>query len=100
ALAEAFDTLARARIERDELVTGRYVDDALVVAVLPIREPAARKLARRGLAAGPFVEPMHPEQFAGARIERDDGAAAAGRRIDDAIDHERRRLQVELAIGA
>jgi hypothetical protein len=41
---------------------------------------------------------MHPEQLAVAGVERHDGATGARRRIDDAVDHERRRLEVELAV--
>ena len=58
------DAIAGPRVERDHLITRRHVDDAFVVAVLPIREPAARELARRDLAALAFVEPMDPEQLA------------------------------------
>ena len=98
AVAEALDAIAGARVERDHLIARRHVDDAFVVAVLPVREPAARELPRRDLAALAFVEPMDPEQLAVAGVERDDGAARARRRVDDAVDHQRRRLKIELAI--
>ena len=94
------DALAGARVERDHLIARRHVDDARVVAVLPVREAAARELARRDLAALAFVEPMHPEQLAVAGVERDDGAARARRRVDDAVDHQRRRLKVVFAVRA
>ena len=98
AVTEALDAIAGARVERDHLVARRHVDDALVVAALPIREPAARQLPRRNLAALAFVEPMDPEQLAVAGVERDDGAARARRRVNDTVDHERRRLKIELAV--
>ncbi len=46
-----------------------------------------------------FVEPVDPQQLAVGGIERDDRAARAGRGVDDAVDHQRRRLEIELAIG-
>jgi hypothetical protein len=99
-VAERLDAIACARIERDHLIARRHVDDAFVVAILPVREAAPRQLARRNLAALPFVETMNPEQLAVAGIERDDGATRARRGVDDAVDHQRRRLKIELAIRA
>ena len=57
-VAEALDAIAGARVERDHLIARRHIDDSCVVAVLPIREPAARELARRDLTALAFVEPV------------------------------------------
>src|SRR5688572_25298267 len=76
--AEALDAIARARIERDQLIAGRHVDDAFVVAALPVRKTAPRELARRNLTALAFVEPVDPQELARAGVERDDGAARAG----------------------
>ena len=95
-----FTPIAGARVERDHLIARRHVDDAFVVAVLPVREPAARELPGRDLAALTFVEPMNPQELAVTGVERDDGAARARRRVDDAVDHQRRRLKIELAIRA
>ena len=44
---------SRARVERDQLVTRRHVQDPRVVAALPVREPATGELARRGFFDGP-----------------------------------------------
>ena len=40
-----------------------------------------------------FVLAVDPEQFAGSGIERDDGSARAGGRIDHALDHDGRALE-------
>ena len=64
-------------VERHHLVAGRHVDDARARrAVGPVREAASGELARRRFAALAFVLAVHPQQFAGAGVERDDGARA------------------------
>ena len=98
-LAEPFDRHARLRVERDHAVAGRHVHDPRILsssAVGPVREPASRELTRRRLAALPLVLAVHPQQLAGGRVERDDGAARAGGRVENAVDHQRRPLQIEL----
>ena len=65
-LAEAGDRDAGLGVERDQLIARRHVDDARFRAVGPVREPAARELARRRFAALAFVLAVHPEHFAGA----------------------------------
>ena len=81
-LAEARDGRAGLGVERDQPVAGRDVEDALFLAVGPISEAAAGKLARRGLAALAFVLAMHPEHLAGGGIQRDHGAARSGGGIE------------------
>src|SRR6185295_5885948 len=66
-----------------------------VASVAPVGEPAPRELTRRRLAALAFVLAVHPDQLAGAGVERDDGAACAGGRVEDAVRHQRRRLELE-----
>ena len=87
---------ARRRVQGDELIARRHVDDALVVAALPEREAAARELARRFLAARAFVQAVDPELLAGRGVERRDGAARAARRVQHAVDDERRALETRL----
>jgi hypothetical protein len=41
---------------------------------------------------------VHPQHLARRGIERDDGAARAGGRIDHPVDHQRRGLEVELGL--
>ena len=53
-------------------------------------------MPRRGLAALAFVLAVHPQHLAGRGVERHDGAARAGGRVEDAVDHQRRGLEVEL----
>jgi hypothetical protein len=62
-------------VDRDHLITGSHVDDPRIVSVSPIRKPATGHLAGRRAAALAFVDPMHPEQFSGCGIQRDDVAA-------------------------
>ena len=73
-LAEARDGRAGLRIERDQPVAGRDVEDPRLPAVAPVREAAARQLPRRRRAARAFVLAVHPEHLAGRGVERDDGA--------------------------
>ena len=77
--AEARHALAGLRVERDHLVAGRDVDDALFLAVAPVGEAAARQQARRGFTALAFVDAVHPQHLAGRRVERD-GAIGGCRR--------------------
>ena len=95
------DRDAGLRVERDHLVAGRDVDDARCSRPSgQYDEAAARQLPRRRLAALAFVLAVHPQHLAGAGVERDDRAARAGGRVDDAVDHQRRRLEVELGTRA
>ena len=52
-VAEPRDAHAGLRVQRDELIAGRDVEDALLFAVGPVREAAARELARRRAPRGP-----------------------------------------------
>src|SRR5689334_2177297 len=100
-LSERRYRVAGLRVEREHLIAGRDVDDTVVAAPIgPVRETAPRELARRGLAAGAFELLVHPEEFARRGIERDHGATRAGGHVDDAVDHQRRRLVVVLGPSA
>ncbi len=93
--------LARHRVQRHQLVARRHVEDtAIVLAVGPVGEPAARELARRGFAPGPFVLLVHPQHLAGRGVEPDDRAARAGGDVDHAVGHQRRGFPVVLGPGA
>ena len=93
--SEPGDRLTGARVERDEPVAGRDVEDSLLLAVGPIREAAARQLSRRRLAASALVLAVHPQHFAGRGVERDHRASRAGGREQPPVDHQRRRLELE-----
>ena len=84
------------RVERDEPVARRDVEDSLIAPVGPVREAAAGQRTRRRGAALAFVLAMHPRLRAGRRVERDDGATRAAGRVQHAADHERRALELEL----
>ena len=93
--AEAGDRLTGSRVERDEPVPGRHVEDALLFAVGPVRQAAAGELSRRRLTARALVLAVHPQHFAGRGVERDHRAPRAGGRKQPAVDHQRRRLELE-----
>ena len=95
-VAEAGDRAAGLRVQRDQPEPGRDVENALVSSVGPVRDTAARQLARCGGAARAFGLAVNPPQFAGRGVERDDGSPCAGGRVDHAIDHQRRAFQLEL----
>ena len=90
------DAIAGPGVERDEAIARRHVEDAFLFAVGPVREPAARELARRRAAARALVLTVHPLQFSGGRVERDDRTPGAAGRVQPAADHERRGLEIEL----
>ena len=94
--AEAGHRLSGFRVERDEPIAGRDVENPLLFAVGPIRQPAARELPRRGRPRCAFMLAMHPQQLAGAGVEGDDGAARPAGGIEPAAHHQRRRFEVEL----
>ena len=96
ARAETGDAPARLRVEGHHLVTGGYVDDPLLLAVGPVRRPSPREPAGRRLAALAFVQTVHPQHFARRGVERDYRASRAGRRVEDAVHHQRRGLEIEL----
>ena len=99
AFAERRDHRAGLRVERDQAVAGRHVEDALVAfAVGPVRHAAAGQLARRDRGAVAFAVAVRPDQLAGPAVERDDRAARAGGRVEHALDRERRAF--ELVLGA
>ena len=92
-VTEGLDGATRRRVQRDELIARRDVDDALVVAALPKREPAARELTRCFGAARALVEAVDPELLAGRSVERRHGAACTARGVQHAVDDEGRALE-------
>src|SRR3970282_198405 len=97
--AEALDRMAGLGVQRDEPIARRHVDDALVVAALPEREPAAGKPARRFRAALALVEAKDPELLGRRGVERRHGAPRTGRRVEHAVDHDGRALKAMLGRG-
>ena len=95
------DRLAGLRVQLDEAIADRHVDDPLVaLAVGPVRQAAARELARRHLRAPALVHAVHPLQLAGLRVERHDRAARAAGRVEHALDHQRRAFELVLGTRA
>src|SRR5436190_13068010 len=94
--AERRNARAGPRVERDEAVSRRDVEDAFVPAIGPVGDASARQLARRRGRTRALVLAVGPPQLARDRVERDDGAARAGGRVDDSVDFERRAFELEL----
>ena len=88
------------RVDRHHEVRRRDEEDALVLAVRPIRQAAARRLTRRAIAALAFFEAIDPERLAGLGVDRYCGAARAGGRVQDPVHHDRRRSEVDVRAGA
>ena len=88
-------------VERNQMIAGRDRQDALVAfAVGPVRDAAARSLARRHFAALAFVHSPHPQLFARLRIDGDDRAAHPRLRVHHAVHHQRRHLHVVVGTRA
>src|SRR2546430_8809543 len=85
------------RLQADEPESGRHIEDSLLPSVGPIRQSAARELARGGAAALAFMLAMGPEQLSGGWIQRDHGAARSSRRVQDAVHHQ--RCSFKLVLG-
>ena len=97
-LPEVGEALARPRVQADQPVARRHVEDLPVSPVVPVGQAPARPAARGHLGPLAFVESVHPEQLARPRVRRDRGAAQSGRGVDHAAHHQRRRLEVVLGL--
>ena len=62
----------------------------------PIRDAAPRRAARRRAEALAVARPPDPQRLAAAGVDRDDVARRARRRVQHAVDHQRRRLALQL----
>ncbi len=71
-LPKRADRLAGLGVQLDQAIAGGDVEDAVVaLAVGPIRDAAAGKLARRDGRALAFAQAVDPDQLAGLGIQRD-----------------------------
>ena len=93
--AKRRDAHASLRVERDELISRRHVENSLLASIGPVREAAARELPGRRSGAGAFAFAVHPQLFACFRIERDNRAPAAAGCIQHAVHHQRGALVIE-----
>src|SRR5439155_5951663 len=95
--AERIDHRAGVRVERDETIARRDVDDAVVAAAVgPVRESAARELPRRDAGAFALTQAVRPHQLAGLAVERDDRSPRAAGRVQHAVDSDRRLFELVL----
>src|SRR6185295_1915174 len=70
-------------------------EDAIVAAAIrPVGEAAAGQLPRRDAGAFPLAQAVRPQQLAGLAVERDDRSSRAAGRVEDAVDRQRRALQL------
>ena len=93
-LAEIRDEAPRLRIQRDQAIADRHIQDAFLDAVGPIAEPAAGQLARRIRGTRAFLLPVEPQQFAGLRIQGHHASPGAGGGVKHSIGDQRRSLQI------
>ena len=94
-VAEVGQPLAGERVQADQVVAGGDVEDLSVAAVIQPGQPAPRQPPRRRRAPLAFVVAVEPEDLAGGRVEGHRRPPRPGRRVQDAVDHQRRRLQAE-----
>ena len=93
-LAEARYRLTGLGIQRHQTIAGGDEHDAVVaLAVAPIRNAAAGKLARSNGGPLAFAHAISPQLFAGGGIQRNYGAASAAGGINDTLHHQRRAFQ-------
>ena len=90
----------RDRVQRNHPVALGHVEDAGLLAVAPVRQPATGLLAWCDFAAFALVLAVQPQEFAGRRIQRHDRAARSRRGIDDAVGHQGCGLEIELGLRA
>ena len=95
-VAEIGQPRARLRVQPDQPVARRHVEDLPVAPVVAVRQAPARPPPRRVLRPLALVEPVHPQQLARRRVRRNRRPPQPGRRVHDAVDHQRRRLEVVL----
>src|SRR2546426_2889818 len=93
-LPERANSYTGLRVERDEPIPRGVVQDSFLGAVGPVGEPASRQLAWCGGSAPALMLSVNPQQLAGRGIERHDGAPCAGRRVQNAVDHQRRSFEL------
>src|SRR5262249_54754651 len=81
--AERGNGLTGLRVQRNQVITGRDVENAVVaMSIGPVRD-ASMIEPRRLLPARPLVVSPHPEGFARRRIDGDDIAANTGGGVQD-----------------
>ena len=83
------------RVEGDQAIPGSDVENSRVGPVGPVGEASSGQPPRRTVAARAFVLAVHPQQFPGGGVERHDRTPRARGGIQDAADHQRRRLEIE-----
>ena len=97
--SEARNRTARPRVERDKLIADRDEEDAFVaLPVRPIGDPPTRHTPDGAFRPLSLVDPVHPQDLARVRVERDDVPPASSGRVEHPVDHEGRGLVVVVRI--
>ena len=97
-LAETSQAIPGARVEPYQPVPRRDVENLSASAVVAVRQAATREPSRRSGPAFAFIETMHPQQLARTCGHGDHRATRPGGRVQDAVDHQRRRLKVVFGV--
>ncbi len=94
--AELRNRTAGLRVERDQPVARRHIDYPRLLAArrpAPVGQSAPRELSRCRLATRPFGQTVDPLQLAGRGVESHHRTPRPARRVQRAVDHERRGLE-------
>jgi len=87
------------RVERDQPVARRHIDDPRFVAArrpAPVGQPAPGESSRCRVATRPFNQAVNPVQLARRGVEGHHRTPRPAGRIQHAVDHERRGLEPKL----
>ena len=95
-LAESGYRYTGLRIQCDQPVARRHVDDPLLLAVGPICQTAAGELARRSATARTFILAVGPEQLAGDGVQCQHRTARPRCRVENPMHHQRSGFKLKL----
>jgi hypothetical protein len=95
-LAELAHGQPRVRVERPQIEPRRHRQHAPLVTALPVRDTASRSAARRRAESLAVARPPDPERLASAAVDGNDITRGSGRCIENAADHQRRGLALQL----
>ena len=82
------------RVQRYESVAERDIVNAFLPTVGPVGQAAAGDGARRVVTSYAFDFAVHPAEFPGGRIDRNNIAPRASRGVEDPVRHQRRAFEI------
>src|SRR6058998_3841812 len=95
-ITETWNLMSILRVQRYELIAGRYRDDAFFATVGPISDTAIAPA--NAVDPRAFIDSPHPQRLAGASIGCNDRAAVSGWEIQNSVHHDGRDFR--LVFGA